>query len=93
VDFPAAAVTDLQKRVQMTRLIGKKIMPFEVKACSIEDMHRHPVLRDRSVARVKITLRLWAFSDYFSAPAAVSAVRMSLNPFETKRNFYAHQAG
>jgi hypothetical protein len=32
-------------------------MPFEVKACRIDDMQRHPTLKDRTQARVKVMLR------------------------------------
>jgi hypothetical protein len=32
-------------------------MPFEVKACSIDEMHRHPTLKDRTQAKVKVMLR------------------------------------
>ncbi len=32
-------------------------MPFEVKACSIDEMHRHPMFADRTQARVKVVLR------------------------------------
>jgi hypothetical protein len=33
------------------------IMPFEVKACTIDEMHRHPTFRDRTQAKVKVVLR------------------------------------
>ena len=86
MDVSAAAVPDLPKRVQVTLGMGKQIMPFEVKACSIEDIHRHPVLPDRSLARVKVTLRetrapetfdhdltlkVWAYTDNDMTPADV----------------------
>ena len=32
-------------------------MPFEIKACSIDEMHRHPTLKDRTQAKVKVMLR------------------------------------
>jgi hypothetical protein len=32
-------------------------MPFEIKACSIDEMRRHPTLKDRTQARVKVMLR------------------------------------
>lgn len=32
-------------------------MPFEVKACSIDEMHRHPTFADRTQAKVKVLLR------------------------------------
>ncbi|MGV3490485.1 MAG: hypothetical protein ACO1OG_04105 [Devosia sp.] len=32
-------------------------MPFEVKACTIDEMHRHPTFRDRTQAKVKVVLR------------------------------------
>jgi hypothetical protein len=32
-------------------------MPFEIKACSIDHMHRHPTLKGRTQARVKVMLR------------------------------------
>ena len=32
-------------------------MPFEVKSCSIDEMHRHPTFKDRTQARVKVLLR------------------------------------
>ena len=70
----------------------EKIMPFEVKTCSIEDMHRHPVLRDRSVARVNVTLRenrapetfdhdlmlkVWAYTDNDMTPADVKTALLT----------------
>jgi len=36
---------------------GDTIMPFEVKACTIDEMHVHPTFRDRTQARVKVVLR------------------------------------
>ncbi|WP_423068591.1 hypothetical protein [Devosia sp. CN2-171] len=36
---------------------GDLIMPFEVKACTIDDLHRHPTFADRTQARVKVVLR------------------------------------
>lgn len=32
-------------------------MPFEIKACSIDEMRRHPTLKDRTQAKVKVMLR------------------------------------
>lgn len=32
-------------------------MPFEVKACTIDELHRHPTFADRTQARVKVVLR------------------------------------
>lgn len=32
-------------------------MPFEVKACTIDEMHRHPTFADRTQAKVKVLLR------------------------------------
>lgn len=32
-------------------------MPFEVKACTIDEKHRHPTFADRTQARVKVVLR------------------------------------
>jgi hypothetical protein len=32
-------------------------MPFEVKSCSIDEMHRHPTFADRTQAKVKVLLR------------------------------------
>jgi hypothetical protein len=32
-------------------------MPFEIKACSIDHMHRHPTLKGRTQARVQVMLR------------------------------------
>lgn len=32
-------------------------MSFEIKACSIDEMRRHPTLKDRTEARVKVMLR------------------------------------
>lgn len=32
-------------------------MPFEVKACTIDEMHQHPTFADRTQARVKVVLR------------------------------------
>jgi hypothetical protein len=32
-------------------------MPFEIKACSIDEMRRHATLRDRTQAKVKVVLR------------------------------------
>ena len=67
-------------------------MPFEVKACSIEDMHRHPVLQDRSLARVNVTLRetrapetfdhdlmlkVWAYTDNDMTPADVKTALLT----------------
>jgi hypothetical protein len=36
---------------------GSRIMPFEVKACTIDEMHLHPTFRDRTQAKVKVVLR------------------------------------
>jgi len=36
---------------------GDTIMPFEVKACTIDEKHRHPTFADRTQARVKVVLR------------------------------------
>jgi hypothetical protein len=33
------------------------IMPFEIKSCSIDELRRHPTLRDRTQAKVKVMLR------------------------------------
>ena len=32
-------------------------MPFEVKACTIDEMHLHPTFADRTQAKVKVVLR------------------------------------
>ena len=32
-------------------------MPFEVKACTIDELHRHPTVTNRTQARVKVVLR------------------------------------
>lgn len=32
-------------------------MPFEITACSIAEVHPHPIFRDRTQARIKVTLR------------------------------------
>ena len=32
-------------------------MPFEVRACSIDELRRHPTLSDRTQAKVKVLLR------------------------------------
>lgn len=32
-------------------------MPFEVKACSIDEMQQHPTFADRTQAKVKVLLR------------------------------------
>jgi len=32
-------------------------MPFQITACSIAEMHPHPIFRDRTKARIKVTLR------------------------------------
>lgn len=32
-------------------------MPFEIKACSIDEMRRHATLKDRTQAKVKVVLR------------------------------------
>ena len=32
-------------------------MPFEVKACRIDELHRHPTFADRTQAKVKVVLR------------------------------------
>lgn len=32
-------------------------MPFEVKSCSIDEMHRHPTFADRTQAKVSVLLR------------------------------------
>ena len=67
-------------------------MPFEIKACSIEDMHRHPALADRSLARVKVmlqeirspetfdhelTLKVWAYTDNNMTPADVKTALLT----------------
>ena len=67
-------------------------MPFEIKACSIEDMHRHPVLLDRSLARVNVrlqeirspetfdhdlTLKVWAYTDNNMTPADVKTALLT----------------
>lgn len=36
---------------------GNVVMPFEVKACTIDEMHLHPTFRDRTQAKVKVVLR------------------------------------
>ena len=36
---------------------GDLNMPFEVKACTIDELHRHPTFADRTQARVKVVLR------------------------------------
>lgn len=40
-------------------------MPFEVKACSIDEMGPHPTLKDRTQARVKVMLRETRSSETF----------------------------
>lgn len=37
--------------------VGEDIMPFEVKACTIDEMHVHPTFADRTQAKVKVVLR------------------------------------
>lgn len=32
-------------------------MTFEIKACSIDEMHRHPMFHDRTQAKVRVMLR------------------------------------
>lgn len=32
-------------------------MSFEVKACAIHEVHKHPVFRERTLAKVKVLLR------------------------------------
>jgi len=39
------------------RRVGDIIMPFEVKACSIDEMRRHPRFPERTQAKVKVMLR------------------------------------
>ena len=71
---------------------GTRIMPFEIRACSIDDMHRHPVLPDRTLARVKVmlreirsretfdhdlTLRVWADTDDKMTPADVKTALLT----------------
>jgi hypothetical protein len=38
-------------------LAGDLNMPFEIKACTIDEMHRHPTFADRTQAKVKVVLR------------------------------------
>jgi len=72
--------------------MGRQIVPFEIKACSIQDMHRHPVLQDRSLARVNVTLRetrapetfdhdlmlkVWAYTDNDMTPADVKTALLT----------------
>lgn len=67
-------------------------MPFEVKACSIADMHRHPTFADRTQAKVKVvlreirsretfdhdlTLRVWANTNDRMSPAEVKTALLS----------------
>ena len=67
-------------------------MQFEIKACSIDDMHRHPVLPDRTQARVKVmlreirspetfdhdlTLKVWAYTDNKMTPADVKTALLT----------------
>lgn len=67
-------------------------MPFEINACSIDDIHRHPIFLDRTLARVKVTLReirsreifdhdltfkVWATTDEKMTPAGVKAVLLT----------------
>jgi hypothetical protein len=42
---------------QNLTLAGDLSMPFEVKSCSIDEMHRHPTFADRTQAKVRVLLR------------------------------------
>jgi hypothetical protein len=67
-------------------------MPFEIKACSIDEMRRHPTLKDRTQARVKVmlreirsretfdhnlTLKVWANTDDKMTPAEVKTALLT----------------
>jgi hypothetical protein len=67
-------------------------MPFEIKACSIDEMRRHPTFADRTQAKVKVllreirsretfdhnlTLRVWANTTDKMSPAEVKTALLT----------------
>ncbi len=67
-------------------------MPFEIKACSIDEMRLHPTLKDRTQAKVKVmlretlarqsfdhnlTLKVWANTDDKMTPAEVKTALLT----------------
>lgn len=71
---------------------GDDNMPFEIKACSINNMHRHPVLPGRTLAQVKVmlreirsketfdhdlTLKVWADTDDGMSPSDVKTALLA----------------
>ncbi len=69
-----------------------QIMTFEIKACSIDEMRRHPTLKDRTQANVKVmlretlarqsfdhnlTLKVWANTDDRMTPAEVKTALLT----------------
>ncbi len=67
-------------------------MPFEIKACTINDVRRHPMFHDRTQAKVKVmlrevrsretfdhnlTLKVWANTNDRMTPAEVNTALLS----------------
>lgn len=67
-------------------------MPFEIKACTIDEVRRHPTFKDRTQAKVKVmlreirsretfdhnlTLRVWANTNDKMSPSEVKTALLS----------------
>lgn len=67
-------------------------MPFEIKACTINEVRRHPMFNDRTQAKVKVmlreirsretfdhnlTLKVWANTNDRMTPAEVNTALLS----------------
>lgn len=83
-------------------------MPFEVKACSIDEMHRHPMFADRTQARVKVVLReittrqafdhnltfkVWANTNERMTPAEVNTALLTRAATILKRTMTVAEVG
>lgn len=79
-------------------------MPFEIKACSIDEMRLHPTLKDRTQAKVKVmlretlarqsfdhnlTLKVWANTDDKMTPAEVKTALLTKAAHILKRTVIA----
>lgn len=67
-------------------------MPFEIKACTIDEVRRHPTFNDRTQAKVKVmlreirsretfdhnlTLRVWANTNDGMSPSEIKSALLS----------------
>lgn len=62
-------------------------MPFEIKACSIDEMAPHPTLKDRTQAKVKVMLRETRSSETFDHDLTLKVwadTREDMTPTEVK---------